>query len=194
MTFPYTLHNDNRTAIIRPEIPLESRTSGELKSLTEQLLSRGVSNIIIDAERTDYVSSEGLHTLFTVHRRIKSSGGLLIIARPSREARSLFLVIQLSEFIPITDTIEEAVNIATDELSKIKPSSTTHIDSTETDSVTPEKKDISSASVDEVVFDSPLVVECESCGAFIRVGSSGLFMCPSCKAEFSVTTEGTVVF
>jgi anti-anti-sigma factor len=192
MTFPYTLHNDNRTAIIRPEIPLESRTSGELKSLTEQLLSRGVINIIIDAERTDYVSSEGLHTLFTVHRRIKSSGGSLLIARPSREARSLFLVIQLSEFMPITDTIEEAMNLATAELSQAKQTSLQQINPVDTDSVSLEKK--GSTSADETVFDTPLVVECESCGAFIRVGSSGLFMCPSCKTEFSVTPEGTVVF
>jgi anti-anti-sigma factor len=192
MTFPYTLHNDNHTAVIRPEIPLESRSSGELKSLTEQLLSRGVINIIIDAERTDYVSSEGLHTLFTVHRRIKSSGGSLLIARPSREARSLFLVIQLSEFMPITDTIEEAMNIATAELSQKKSSSVAQMHVAESDSVSIEKK--SGSSADEVVFETPLVVECESCNAFIRVGSSGLFMCPSCKTEFSVTPEGTVVF
>jgi anti-anti-sigma factor len=191
MTFPYTLHNDNRTAIIRPEIPLESRTSGELKSLTEQLLSRGVVNIIIDAERTDYVSSEGLHTIFTVHRKIKAINGSLVIARPSREVRSLFLVIQLSEFMPITETIEEAMTIAANDLSQTKPS-TVQINTAETNSASFDKRD--SAPDNEIVFDTPLVVECESCGAFVRVASSGLFMCPSCKTEFSVTTEGTVIF
>ncbi|MGL4368535.1 MAG: hypothetical protein ACRCUT_02510, partial [Spirochaetota bacterium] len=46
----------------------------------------------------------------------------------------------------------------------------------------------------ETLFPQPLIVECEECSAFVRVHSSGAFMCPSCHAEFSVERDGTVIF
>jgi anti-anti-sigma factor len=185
MTFPYTLYNNDRIAVIRPMIPLESRTSGELKSLSEQLLSRGISHIVIDAEKTDYISSEGLHTLFTLHRLLVSSGGLLVVSRPTREVKSLFRVLQLAEHIPVTETLEQGIKTAETAQASIPVKETV---STIVETSPPQENSA------EKTLSDPLVVECESCGAFVRAGSTGKFMCPSCQAEFTVTDEGTVVF
>jgi anti-anti-sigma factor len=171
-------------------IPLESRTSGELKSLSEQLLSKGVSHIVIDAEKTDYISSEGLHTLFTLHRRLISSGGMLIVSRPSREVKSLFQVLQLSAHMPVTDDIDEGIKTAESAM-KEQPGKEEVIPLKEVSE--PESEVIGTNETARPLAD-PLVVECESCGAFVRAASSGKFMCPSCQAEFTVSEDGTVVF
>lgn len=190
MTFPYTLYNNDRIAVIHPMTPLESRTSGELKSLSEQLLSRGISHIVIDAEKTDYISSEGLHALFTLHRSLTSSGGLLVVARPTREVKSLFQVLQLSEHMPVTETLEQGIQAAETALGASPHTAQVFpVTSPEETKPAPLNDDPDSHALND-----PLVVECESCGAFVRAGSTGRFMCPSCQTEFTVAEDGTVVF
>ena len=49
------------------------------------------------------------------------------------------------------------------------------------------------ASGVEVVFD-PFVIECAKCASLIRIRKTGEYMCPSCKTEFTVMEDQTVIF
>lgn len=40
----------------------------------------------------------------------------------------------------------------------------------------------------------PFVIECAGCKSLIRIRKTGEFMCPSCKTEFTVMEDQTVIF
>lgn len=194
MMFSHTIQEDGRTAVIKATCPIDTNSAGDFKTLAEYLMSTRIYSLVIDGSTVDFVSSEGLYLLYSINRKARSSGGGIIIAKPKSEIKNLIDVLNLSHELVIADSIENAFKIFEEPgfLSDItKP---VEISGQSLDSKPVSLPADLTVEEGEILFDQPLVVECEECRAFVRVHSSGRFMCPSCHAEFTAEKDGTVIF
>ena len=178
---------DKNIPVITPIGSLDTRNAGDFKSTIDFLISKGVSKIILDASSIDFVSSEGLYVLMQTHARMNSSGGIFGILSARNEIISLLKAIGLHKELMFVGSVGE-VGTATH-----MPESSTRVQfRTYDESATDEQSFIPDEN--EIKFESPLVIECEECNAYVRVYASGRFMCPSCRTEFTVAHDGVVVF
>jgi anti-anti-sigma factor len=201
MKIQYTVH-ENGPSIINVNGPIETTNAGEFKSTVDHLLSKGKPVILLDAQLIDFVSSEGIHALIQTHLKLKSLGGFLLIVAPNSELVSLFKAISIFPEFSFAGSMDEAVKISEKagmgSFDTVTPAAIMdRKDYEEPQYVNLEIPVIAEQPVipeGESVFDKPFVIECEECNAYVRVHSSGQFMCPSCHAEFTVSSDGTVVF
>ncbi|HEY1405883.1 MAG TPA: STAS domain-containing protein, partial [Spirochaetota bacterium] len=156
-------------------------------------ISKKSNTIIFDVSKVEYISSEGLFALVTVHRELRDHGGVLVIFSPKNELTTLFKAIGVYNELVFSNSMEDATSKAESGRS-ISPAPSPHVSSPQNNRE--EKITVRNESrvENETVFENPLVIECEECNSFVRVYSSGQFMCPSCRTEFAVNNEGTVVF
>jgi len=194
MMFSHTIQEGGKAAVIKATCPLDTRSAGDFKTLVEYLMSSRVFSLVIDGSTLDFISSEGLFTLYSINRKARSSGGGLIISQPRSEVKTLIGILNLSHELVIADSISNAFKIFEEPGFLDNANLPAEVSG---QSFNPPGSGLSSDfSTDEgaIPFDQPLVVECEECRAFVRVHSSGRFMCPSCHAEFTAEKDGTVIF
>lgn len=179
---------DRNIPVISPLGSLDTRNAGEFRSTVDFLITKGVSRIILDASSIEFISSEGLYALMQTQSRMSSSGGVFGIMSAKNEIISLLKAIGLHKELHFVSSVNEAGSS-----SPMRKSS--EQDQTQYDFESVRTQDFSYIhDENEVKFDSPLVIECEECGAYVRVYASGRFMCPSCRTEFTVAHDGVVVF
>jgi len=72
------LQKDGTTLTVRPEGPLDSVTAPELdKQMAPQI--GGISEVIIDLAKVDYISSAGLRVLVATDQAMEKQGGCMKI-------------------------------------------------------------------------------------------------------------------
>ena len=174
--------------VIAPIGSLDTRNAGEFRSTVDFLISKGVSKIILDASSIEFVSSEGLYVLMQTHSRMNSTGGVFGILSASNEIISLLKAIGLYKELRFMHSVSEAGTASPlpEPSAKVQFRRYDETPAMDESSFIPDEN--------EVKFESPLVIECEECNAYVRVYASGRFMCPSCRTEFTVAHDGVVVF
>ncbi len=73
-------------------------------------LDQGKKNFVIDLGNVDWMNSPGLGVLITAFTSIKNAGGELVIARPTKKVKSLFVITQLESIFKTFDEIDDALN------------------------------------------------------------------------------------
>ena len=87
--FPFELADD--VLVVTLVGRLDTNTSPELeKFLAEKLESEPVKGLVIDFEPTEYISSAGLRVLLMAAKKMKSSGGKLILCAMSEHVQEVF--------------------------------------------------------------------------------------------------------
>lgn len=198
------ISNNGKAAILAFSVPLEGEYSETLKACVDDLVSKGVSILVLDLSQAEFIAGKGLSVIAYINKKLKGVPGFLVITGCNREISAVFSLLGFSGDCTCVGSIREAEEMvnrasggtfssseqtvsspakekpADDEYSAEKPSATI-----------PEETVLQEG---ETVFPQPLVVECEECCSFIRVHSSGQFLCPSCHAGFHVERDGTVIF
>ena len=75
--------------------------SGGLRLTVDNLLSSGVTKIVINLEHVNYVDSAGLGTLIEMHRKTKAKGGRLKLCNLRPNLRQ---ALELARLLPIFET------------------------------------------------------------------------------------------
>jgi anti-sigma B factor antagonist len=65
--------------VLTGRLVLGQESSG-LRAMVDHLLSSGVTKIVINLERVNYVDSAGLGALIEMHRKTKTKGGRLMLS------------------------------------------------------------------------------------------------------------------
>lgn len=95
--FPFEL-SDNVLVVTLGD-RLDTNTSPELeKVLAERLEADPVKGLVIDFEPTEYISSAGLRVLLMAAKKMKSSGGKLILCAMSEHVQEVF---DIAGFTPV---------------------------------------------------------------------------------------------
>ena len=73
-------------------------------------LDQGKKNFVVDLGNVDWMNSPGLGVLITAYTSVKNAGGNLVLARPTKKVKSLFVITQMEQIFQSFDEIEAAVN------------------------------------------------------------------------------------
>jgi anti-sigma B factor antagonist len=75
--------------------------SNGLRTMVENLVSSGVTKIVIGLEQVNYVDSAGLGTLIEIHRKTKAKSGRLLLAHLGPKLRQ---ALELAGLLTIFET------------------------------------------------------------------------------------------
>ena len=89
---------------------LDTNISGLLKGeFTKILKVNEVKKFVIDLSQVESCDSSGLSAILVANRIISSHDGEIRLASPSEKVLSLIKVTQLDRVLPVTQTVDEAV-------------------------------------------------------------------------------------
>ena len=201
-----TVSDNGKAAVLGCDAPIEGENAVELKRKADELVSKGVTTVILDLTRVGHVASTGLSMIGSLNKKMKSVQGQVILAGMNREVLSVLGLLGFARDCACAPSLDIAYGMAlkfsggTLNAAKAEPSPAPKDVSVHDEA--PQRKEDEDARIPEetsvqegeTLFARPLIVECEECSSFVRVHSSGQFMCPSCHVEFHVERDGTVIF
>ena len=89
---------------------LDTNISGLLKGEFTMILKvEGANKFIIDLSEVESCDSSGLSAILVANRIISSSDGQIRLASPNEKVLSLIKITQLDRVLPVTKTLEEAI-------------------------------------------------------------------------------------
>jgi anti-anti-sigma factor len=203
-----TVSDDGKAAALGINEPIDSSNAEELKSRIEELVSNGFTAVIVDLSHAGYVAAKGLSVIGYINKKMRGAQGLLVLTGLNREISAVFSLLGFLNDCTIASTMDDAREMISRSSGGSFSSSQTVLfgkrdAQTVNENIAPvlqeEKPPVQVAGETAVqegesLFPQPLIVECEECCSFVRVHSSGQFMCPSCHVEFHVERDGTVIF
>ncbi|MDY6970246.1 MAG: anti-sigma factor antagonist [Spirochaetota bacterium] len=197
---------DNNILIIEIEGALNSDTSLNFEKYIDQLCEKN-DYIIIDAKNLEYISSEGIGVILYIQKKIVAKNGFLVIYNISQEILTLFKLLGFNNILTIAVNRDEAIQIMNKQLDKGDHSENIHTKRTLQDKSSVKLTSIEQVALEdeadedryfrpneEIEFKNPLIIECANCKGLIRVKKDGNYICPDCKAEFSVKKDQTIQF
>lgn len=102
---------DDITIFKLMEKSFDASIAGLVKGeLTIYLSSEEVSKLIFDLSEIEYCDSSGLSAILLAFRIIQTNDGKVRLASPQKSVRTLIEISQLNRVLPITDTVEDAIN------------------------------------------------------------------------------------
>ncbi|MBQ3900192.1 MAG: STAS domain-containing protein [Clostridia bacterium] len=90
---------DGEKAEITAEGRLDTITAPELEGVIREIIP-SVTELVLDFEKLDYISSAGLRVLLSTHKNMTGKGGLKIV-NVSRPIMEIFEVTGFSEILTI---------------------------------------------------------------------------------------------
>lgn len=105
------IRNENKSGvlIIQPEGRLDGLTSRKFMNETEVLLKPDVNKVILDLERLDYISSEGLRSILTTAKTIKNHNGKFGICSPQEGVKEVLEISGFGALLGIYDSLDLAI-------------------------------------------------------------------------------------
>lgn len=89
---------------------LDTNISGLLKGeFTKILKVNEVKKFVIDLSQVESCDSSGLSAILVANRIISSNDGEIRLASPGEKVLSLIKVTQLDRVLPVTQTVDEAI-------------------------------------------------------------------------------------
>jgi anti-sigma B factor antagonist len=100
---------DGDVTIISLDGGLDGTTSTQLRDGVEKLINVGLRRIIVDCNKLGYVSSAGIGTLITLHRRMKNAGGQVKIAGATGAVFEVLELMNLGTILELYPDVDRAL-------------------------------------------------------------------------------------
>jgi anti-anti-sigma factor len=111
----FTKLSEGEIQIIFLEGRMDLANSMKAESGLNEVLGEGVSKIIIDLEKLEFMSSSGLRTIISVEKRLRERGGKLVLANMSETVENLFNLTRLYDLFVVRKSLSEALACFKDE-------------------------------------------------------------------------------
>ncbi len=108
MNLPY--ETKERYIIASPEGKIDATNADEFTNLLKELLAKQ-SNVIINFENVNYISSAGLRSILIGAKEAKSQNGKFILCCLQKHIFEIFEMTGFTQMLKIVPTIEEARSI-----------------------------------------------------------------------------------
>ncbi len=82
----------------------------DLKSKVMESMDAGETKFVVDFTNTGYIDSSGLGVLVSLAKKIRESGGDLVLAGLNEDLRTLFELTKLDTLFAIQPSTEEAIS------------------------------------------------------------------------------------
>tara|TARA_B110000503_G_scaffold73204_1_gene113126 strand:+ start:415 stop:750 length:336 start_codon:yes stop_codon:yes gene_type:complete len=100
----------NDTLIINPVGRLDGLTSKKFMEDTEGLIKLNSARVIINLDSLDYISSEGLRSILTTAKTIKSQGGKFGLCTPLDGVREVLEISGFGAMLGVYESLELALS------------------------------------------------------------------------------------
>jgi anti-anti-sigma factor len=87
---------------------VQSKENKAFAAKLAELRTSGVRRLIVDAEKLEYMNSQGIADLMVFYHRHNSSGGEMALVGLRPIVEKVVRAVGLSELVGICDTVEEA--------------------------------------------------------------------------------------
>jgi len=88
---------------------LDTATSMEAQGIIQSYLDSGTSKLIINLEKTEYMSSSGLRVLLATAKKLMAVQGKLKICQPNKVVKDILDTSGFSVIMDVVDTESEAL-------------------------------------------------------------------------------------
>jgi len=106
---------DNFTLIQVLEEKLDTHIAPNLKSELVLISGNGEKNIILDLSNCRYCDSSGLSAILVANRLCKNANGTFVLTGLTEAVERLITISQLDTVLSITETLDGAVELITEE-------------------------------------------------------------------------------
>ena len=106
---------DNFTLIQVLEEKLDTHIAPNLKSELVLISGNGEKNIILDLSNCRYCDSSGLSAILVANRLCKNANGTFVLTGLTEAVERLITISQLDTVLNITETLDDAVGLITEE-------------------------------------------------------------------------------
>lgn len=91
----------NGISVVSPAGRVDSSTAHELEAALKALYEGGKTQIVLDLEKVDFMSSMGLRVLVSAHKAIDAAGGGFRLCNLSDNVDNLLLLVGMHEIFDI---------------------------------------------------------------------------------------------
>jgi anti-anti-sigma factor len=95
--------------VIRIEGKLDTQTSPHAQAQLTQLIDQGVTKLVVNFEKLDYISSAGLDILLKAAKQLEGNSGELRICSLNEFAQEVFDISGFTTILTVTKTEPEAL-------------------------------------------------------------------------------------
>jgi len=97
------------TAVLSLTGEVDVANAGQVRNSALKLMSTGIKHLVVDLNATEYMDSTGLGTLVGLLKRMKESGGEVVIAVAQPRVKRLFEITGLTQVFRIYDDVDAAL-------------------------------------------------------------------------------------
>jgi anti-sigma B factor antagonist len=83
----------------------------QLKENLTNIAQQMKNKLIVDMEKVTYLNSTALGVLISAHANFVKRGGKIVLCNLGKSVENLFVITKLTLVFPICQTIQEAINI-----------------------------------------------------------------------------------
>lgn len=96
-------------SVVKVSGRVDSSTAPEMEKSLQGLLDSGRTQMVLDLQETDYLSSAGLRVLVAMHKATKKNGGGMCLAQPSARVSEVLDLAGLTPVFAVYPDVVEAV-------------------------------------------------------------------------------------
>ena len=112
MTFAVETTINGMVVVIKPIGWLTEENRDELEEPFRTAIERGSKRLVVDLSSTHFLDQGSLAALALYKHKVEEAGGCLILASPSGSARRMIFAGNLQKFLPVCETLGEALELA----------------------------------------------------------------------------------
>ena len=112
MTFVVETARHGAVVVVKPIGWLTDENRGELDAQFAESVDGGAKRFVVDLSSAHFPDNSGL-AVFTLWKgRLDDTGGCLVLASPSGSALRALVAGRLNKYLPVCETVAEAVELA----------------------------------------------------------------------------------
>ena len=96
-------------AVVSVAGQIDAGTEQALRDVLTSVRARGVLRVVVDLAGVAFLASSGIGVLMGARRVLAAEGGSLVLASPRGEVAQLLSLTGVSELIPVTPTVADAI-------------------------------------------------------------------------------------
>ena len=109
MALEVNVNEINDVVIVKLQGNLDTNTAPDAESEINKKLEEGVQKMVINLEKTNYVSSAGLRIFLATAKKITASGGVLKLCGANDVVQEILDISGFSTILDVKKTEEEAL-------------------------------------------------------------------------------------
>jgi anti-anti-sigma factor len=104
-----TSHAGDEVVLVQVRGELDAHTVRGFEQTLNDLLAQGHSRLVLDASQMSFISSAGLRAVMSAQREAGQLGGQLRICGLNAQARRVFEIAGVEQFLNLSETRQEAM-------------------------------------------------------------------------------------